>query len=80
MPKNKYPVPVEDCYCTYKWVLNYADMLKINKDKIIVAGDSAGGNLAAAVALMLWDRIQISPLGRKADRNVLEGVFRKSRA
>ncbi len=63
MPKNKYPVPVEDCFCTYQWVLNHADMLNINKDKIIVAGDSAGGNLAAAVTLMLWDRIQISPLG-----------------
>lgn len=63
LPRNKYPVPVEDCYCTYKWILNYADTLKINRDKIIVAGDSAGGNLAAAVTLMLWDRIQISPLG-----------------
>ena len=63
LPKNKYPVPVEDCYCTYKWILNCADMLGINKDKIVVAGDSAGGNLAAAVTLMLWDRVQISPLG-----------------
>jgi len=63
LPKNKYPVPVEDCYCTYKWVLDHADMLEIDKDKIIVAGDSAGGNLAAAVTLMLWDRMRISPLG-----------------
>ncbi len=63
LPKNKYPVPVEDCYCTYKWILNHSDRLEINKDKIIVAGDSAGGNLAAVVTLMLWDRIQISPLG-----------------
>lgn len=63
LPKYKYPVPVEDCYCTYEWVLNSADRLGINKDKIIVAGDSAGGNLAAVAALMLWDRLQISPLG-----------------
>ena len=63
LPQNKYPVPVEDCYHTYKWVLEYADMLEIDRNKIIVAGDSAGGNLAAAVTLMLWDRIQISPLG-----------------
>jgi len=63
LPKNKYPVPVEDCYCTYKWILDSADMLEINKDMIIVAGDSAGGNLAAAVTLMLWDRMQIAPLG-----------------
>ncbi len=63
LPKNKYPVPVEDCYCTYQWTLDYADMLGINKDKIVVAGGSAGGNLAAAVTLMLWDRVRISPLG-----------------
>jgi len=63
LPKNQYPVPVEDSYCTYQWVLNRADTLGIDPDKIIVAGDSAGGNLAAAVTLMLWDRIQISPLG-----------------
>ncbi|MDE6598878.1 MAG: alpha/beta hydrolase [Oscillospiraceae bacterium] len=63
LPRNKFPVAVEDCCCTYRWVLDYADMLGINKDKIIVAGDSAGGNLAAAVTLMLWDRMRISPLG-----------------
>jgi len=63
LPKHKYPVAVEDCYCTCKWVLHYAEALGINKDEIIVAGDSAGGNLAAAVTLMLWDRLQISPLG-----------------
>ena len=63
LPKNKFPVAVEDCCCTYRWVLDRADMLGTNKDKIIVAGDSAGGNLAAAVTLMLWDRMQISPLG-----------------
>ncbi len=63
LPRNKYPVSVEDCYCTYIWALNHADMLGIDTDKIIVAGDSAGGNLAAAVTLMLWDRVQISPVG-----------------
>lgn len=63
LPKNKYPVSVEDCYCAYKWILDRADMLEIDTDKMIVAGDSAGGNLAAAVTLALWDRAQISPLG-----------------
>ncbi|MCM1022492.1 MAG: alpha/beta hydrolase [Prevotella sp.] len=63
LPKNKFPVAVEDCYCTYKWVLDNDDMLEIDRNKIIVAGDSAGGNLAAAVTLMLWDRDRLSPLG-----------------
>lgn len=82
LPKNKYPVPVEDCYCTYQWVLDYADMLGINQDKIVVAGDSAGGNLAAAVTLMLWDRVRISPLGAVLiypviDRRIITGSMKK---
>lgn len=82
LPKNKYPVPVEDCYCTYQWVLDYADMLGINQDKIVVAGDSAGGNLAVAVTLMLWDRVRISPLGAVliypvVDRRMLTGSMKK---
>ncbi len=71
LPKNKYPVPVEDCYCTYKWMLKNADMLGINRNKIIIAGDSAGGNIAAVVTLMLWNRIQMSPLGAM----LIEDVF-----
>ena len=32
-PKYPFPVPVEDCYSTYKWVLDHVDMLGINKNK-----------------------------------------------
>lgn len=63
LPKYRYPIAVEDCYCTYRWVLNNAETLDIDKDKIIVAGDSAGGNISVAVTLMLWDRNQILPMG-----------------
>ena len=55
-PKYPFPVPVEDCYFTYKWVLDHVDMLRINKNKIMIGGDSAGGNLATAVTLMARDR------------------------
>lgn len=55
-PKFKFPIPVEDCYQTYKWVLDNAAMLNIDSDKIIIGGDSAGGNLALAVTLMARDR------------------------
>ena len=58
LPKNRYPVAIEDCYSTYLWVIENAKKLKINKDKIIAAGDSAGGNIAAAVTAMLYDRDQ----------------------
>jgi len=50
-PEYPFPIPVEDCYETYKWVLKHAAELGIDKNKILVSGDSAGGNLAAAVTL-----------------------------
>jgi len=55
-PKYPFPYPQEDCFATYKWVLDHADELNIDTDKIVVNGDSAGGTLAAAVALMARDR------------------------
>lgn len=59
-PEYPFPTPVEDCFETYKWVLNNANELNIDRNKIMIAGDSAGGNLAAAVTLMARDRnIQI---------------------
>lgn len=55
-PKYPFPIPVEDCYATYQWTLKQAENLNIDTDKIMVGGDSAGGNLAAAVTLMARDR------------------------
>ncbi len=55
-PKYHFPIPAEDCFQTYKWVLDNTDMLNIDPNRIIVAGDSAGGNLALAVTLMARDK------------------------
>lgn len=63
LPKYRYPVAIEDCYNTYIWAVHNAERLNINSGKMIVAGDSAGGNIAANVAVMLWDRKQLSPKG-----------------
>lgn len=54
-PEHKFPIPFDDCYSTLEWVLANAQALNINVDEIGVAGDSAGGNLAAAVALKARD-------------------------
>lgn len=62
-PKYPYPVPVEDCFQTYRWVLENKDSLQIDDSKIVIAGDSAGGNLAAAVTLMARDRGLKMPAG-----------------
>ena len=49
-PEHKYPVPMQDCYAALNWV--EANRQKIGADKLplIVAGDSAGGNLSAVMA------------------------------
>lgn len=55
-PQHQFPVPIEDCYCTYKWALDNADVLGTDTSAVYIGGDSAGGCLAAAVVLMARDR------------------------
>jgi acetyl esterase len=51
-PENKFPTAHNDAFAAYRWVRDNATMLKINSQRIAVAGESAGGNLAAAVCMM----------------------------
>jgi acetyl esterase len=50
-PEHKFPVPVEDSYAALQWVSENAAALNGNASNIVVGGDSAGGNLAAAMTL-----------------------------
>ena len=54
-PEHPFPIPFDDCYATLIWVRDHADQLGIDINQIGVAGDSAGGNLASAVALKSRD-------------------------
>jgi acetyl esterase len=55
-PEHQYPGPGEDCYAALLWLVEQADELNIDAGAISVGGESAGGNLAAVVALMARDR------------------------
>lgn len=55
-PENAYPTPAEDCYAALLWLVDHADELGVDPDRIGVSGESAGANLAAVVCLMARDR------------------------
>ncbi|MBU6252003.1 MAG: alpha/beta hydrolase [Alphaproteobacteria bacterium] len=55
-PEARYPAAAEDCYDATCWARDHAAELGIDGTRLAVAGDSAGGNLAAAVSLMARDR------------------------
>lgn len=54
-PESPPPAQFDDAYAVTEWVADNADNLKIDADRVGVAGDSAGGSLAAAVALAARD-------------------------
>lgn len=55
-PEYKFPCAVEDAYNALKFVVENAKDIRVDADKIVVAGDSAGGNLAAAVSILCRDK------------------------
>ena len=55
-PESPHPGPVEDCYAGLKWVFENAGKEGFDTSRIGVKGESAGGGLAAALALLARDR------------------------
>ncbi|MEW6299439.1 MAG: alpha/beta hydrolase [Thermodesulfobacteriota bacterium] len=58
-PEHPFPAPVEDCYAALKWLSAHSAELGVNKSRIAIGGASAGGGLAAGLALLARDRAEV---------------------
>jgi acetyl esterase/lipase len=58
-PENPYPAPLEDCYAALKWLSTNARDLQVDRSRIAIGGASAGGGLAAGLALLARDRKEV---------------------
>lgn len=80
-PEHPHPAPLKDCYAALEWTSDHATSLGFNSARLILAGMSAGGGLAASVALLCRDRggpmlcaqMLISPM--LDDRNITVSSF-----
>ncbi|MEV4186666.1 alpha/beta hydrolase [Streptosporangium canum] len=88
-PENPYPAAADDCYAAVRWVHDSGERLSVDPGRIAVGGESAGGNLAAVVALKARDlggpaialQVLVSPVlghpddGRASYRDFADGFF-----
>ncbi|MFD5618743.1 alpha/beta hydrolase [Streptomyces yangpuensis] len=63
-PRVRHPGPVEDCYAGFTWAAVHAADLGIDPGRLVIGGKSAGGGLAAALALLTRDRGGPAPIGQ----------------
>lgn len=55
-PEAKYPTAIEECYAVLKWIVEKGSEAGLTGDRLVVAGDSVGGNMTAALTLMAKQR------------------------
>jgi acetyl esterase/lipase len=77
-PEYPFPAGLEDCYTALQWLADQSQTLGVDKTRLAVAGNSAGGGLAAALSLLARDRggppicFQMPLYPMIDDRNVTE--------
>lgn len=74
-PENPYPAALEDCLDAYAWLTRTAPELGIDPARIAIAGDSAGGNLAAALCLYRRDERSPLPVTQVLAYPAVDGTF-----
>lgn len=62
-PEHPFPAPLDDSLAAVRWLQGYAQGLELDPERIVLAGDSAGANLALACLLQLRDHGEPMPLG-----------------
>lgn len=60
-PEHPFPTPIEDCFAAYELLHREAEPLGIDPSRVVIGGQSAGGGLAAALALLIHDRGRPAP-------------------
>ena len=60
-PEHRYPAALDDCRAAFGWLVASADALQIAPDRIAVAGESAGGGLAAELCQRICDEGGVQP-------------------
>jgi acetyl esterase/lipase len=63
-PDHPFPAPLDDVTAVWEWMLAHADDLGIDPARIVVAGESAGGGLAATLAHRLRDTSPVQPVAQ----------------
>lgn len=60
-PEHRFPAGLEDCYTAAKEIFRESAQFQVREEDIVLIGDSAGGNLSAAVSLLAKDRGEFMP-------------------
>lgn len=60
-PEHRFPAAADDAYASVQWLAQHGAELGVDTRRIAIGGDSAGGNLAAVVALMAKERGEFAP-------------------
>jgi acetyl esterase len=87
-PEHKFPSAFDDCAAALRWAHDHAASLGVDKARIAVGGDSAGGNLAAAVALaevvplkfqlLIYPAVDLAMNSPSIDENATAPILTKS--